>query len=108
MGRERFAFRGSLNWGIIRPMKRIVFSLIVPLMVALAACEGVEREDLEVTPVDEIPPGPGLFSDESGGYTVVGGGNEALIEVDGISGEPETPSSLEGLPEGLPPDTRNR
>ncbi len=46
--------------------KRLV--LLAVLAAGLAACSGVQP--YSYTPIDEIPPGPGLFSGEDGEFVL--------------------------------------
>ncbi len=51
-------------------MKTTQFLAAVLLAAFLAACSNIQP--VEFVPIDEIPPGPGLFSGEDGEFVIRG------------------------------------
>ncbi len=72
------------HYGWIAGRRRVRRLAIAIVAGGLAACSGVEP--MRYTPIDEIPPGPGLFSGEDGVFTLYRSG--AATEDDGESAEP--------------------
>lgn len=90
---------------------------ILILAVGLAAAACVPREDFEYIDASEIPPGEGLFTDETGEFEVLGVTTDGDVvygdEATGLSDEgfmdtPKTKAAREQVPEGLVPDKRYR
>jgi len=87
---------------------RIVPGLV--LIAALGGCADWTYKEFDYTPPDEIRPGPGLFTGETGSFeifskyeeTTADGAHGAAPAGDGDGGGPRA------IPEGLPPDKRNR
>ena len=79
-------------------MTRILLPIV--LLAGLAGCSTYEElyQPAEYTPVTDMKPGPGLFTGESGVYTLFGGGSDdddrrAAVPSDGevVDGKPGEP-----------------
>ena len=89
--------------------------MVLALGVLAAGC--VPHEDFEYIDASEIPPGEGLFSNETGEFEILGVTTDGDVvygdEAKGLSNEgfmdaPKTNAEQEQVPEGLVPDKRYR
>ncbi len=90
---------------------------VAVLAIGLAATACGPREDFEYIDASEIPPGEGIFTNETGEFEVLGLTTDGEVvygdEAKGLSNEgfmdtPKTKAAREQVPEGLVPDKRYR